>query len=89
MTAMACFCWSIPEDQSYGVGAIDSMAKKSSWLWASILLNLAQARELHFTVRKTLATGVDPMAERRIEARTKEWEEMKRQREAENNSGDF
>jgi hypothetical protein len=41
------------------------------------LVNVEQARELHFAVRKTLAAGIDPMAERKAEAEAK-------QREAEN-----
>lgn len=32
-------------------------------------VNLEQARELHFVVRKTLAAGIDPMAERRQKPR--------------------
>ncbi len=40
-------------------------------------VNLEQARELNFAVRKTLAAGIDPMAERKAEAEAK-------QREAEN-----
>jgi hypothetical protein len=33
------------------------------------LVNLGEARELHFAARKTLAAGIDPMAERKAEAR--------------------
>jgi integrase len=47
------------------------------------LLNLGQARELHFTSRKTLAAGIDPMAERKTEAEAKQRESEARQREAE------
>jgi hypothetical protein len=48
------------------------------------LVNLAQARELHFAARKTLATGIDPMAERKAEAHFKQRETEARQREAQN-----
>jgi Arm DNA-binding domain len=48
------------------------------------LVNLSQARELHFSARKTLATGDDPMAERKAEADAKQREAKARQREAEN-----
>ena len=37
-------------------------------------VNLEQARELHFVVRKTLAAGIDPMAERKAEAEAKQCE---------------
>jgi Arm DNA-binding domain len=47
------------------------------------LVNLSQARELHFAARKTLATGVNPMAERKAEADAKLRETEARQREAE------
>jgi hypothetical protein len=48
------------------------------------LVNLSQARGLHFAARKTLATGIDPMAERKAEADAKQREAQARQREAEN-----
>lgn len=48
------------------------------------LVGLGQARELHFAARKTLAGGVDPMAERKAEAEAKQKETEDRQREAEN-----
>jgi hypothetical protein len=48
------------------------------------LVNLAQARELHFAARKTLTTGIDPMAERKAEAYAKQRETEARQREAQN-----
>jgi integrase len=46
------------------------------------LVNLGQARELHFESRKTLAAGVDPMAERKAEGEAKQREAEARQREA-------
>jgi len=48
------------------------------------LVGLSQARELHFTARKTLAAGIDPMAERRAETEAKQKETEDRHREAEN-----
>ena len=48
------------------------------------LVNLGQARDLHFVARKTLATGIDPMAERKAEANAKQRETEARRREAEN-----
>lgn len=48
------------------------------------LVGLGQARELHFAARKTLAAGVDPMAERKAEAEAKQREAETRQREEEN-----
>ena len=48
------------------------------------LVNLGHARELHFAARKTLATGIDPMAERKAEADAKQGESEARRREAEN-----
>lgn len=47
------------------------------------LLGLAQARERHLAARKTLAQGVDPMAERKAEAEAKQKEVQARQAEAE------
>jgi integrase len=47
------------------------------------VLGLAQARELHLAARKTLATGVDPMAERKAEAEIRQREVQARQRDAE------
>lgn len=47
------------------------------------LVGLAQARELHLTARKKLATGVDPMAERKTVAEAKQREVEAQQREAE------
>jgi hypothetical protein len=47
------------------------------------LVSLKDARELHFAARKTLAAGVDPMAERKAEAESKQREVEARQREAE------
>jgi integrase len=47
------------------------------------LVGLGQARELHLAARKTLAAGIDPMAERRAEAETKQKEIEGCQREAE------
>src|ERR1700737_718373 len=46
------------------------------------LVNLGEARELHFAARKTLAAGIDPMAERKAEAEAKQREAEARQREA-------
>lgn len=48
------------------------------------LVNLGQARELHFESRKILAAGVDPMAERKAEAETKQREAEARQRKSDN-----
>jgi hypothetical protein len=47
------------------------------------LVSLGQARELLLGARKTLAAGVDPMAERKAEAETKQKEIEARQRESE------
>ena len=47
------------------------------------LVNLSLARELHFTARKTLASGIDPMAERKAETEAKQQEAKALQREAE------
>ncbi len=47
------------------------------------IISLKDARELHFAARKTLAAGVDPMAERKSEAEAKQKENEDRQREAE------
>ena len=47
------------------------------------LVSLKDARELHFAARKMLASGVDPMAERKAEAESKQKEVETRQREAE------
>lgn len=47
------------------------------------VLGLAQARELHLAARKTLATGVDPMAERKAVAEIRQREVQARQRDAE------
>ena len=47
-------------------------------------VTLNEARERHFTARKTLAAGIDPMAERKAEADAKQREAEARQREAEN-----
>jgi len=48
------------------------------------VVSLKDARDLHFSARKTLAAGVDPMAERKAEAEAKQKETEDRQREAEN-----
>lgn len=48
------------------------------------LVNLSQARELHLAARKTLATGIDPMAQRRAETDAKQRQAEAQQREAEN-----
>ncbi len=47
------------------------------------LVSLKDARELHFAARKTLAGGVDPMAERKAESEAKQREIEARLREAE------
>jgi integrase len=44
---------------------------------------LADARDRHFTARKALAAGVDPMAERKAEIEAKQLEAKARQREVE------
>ena len=46
-------------------------------------VNLSHARELHFSARKTLASGTDPMAERKAEVDAKQKETQARQSEAE------
>jgi len=38
------------------------------------IVSLAHARELHFAGRRTLATGIDPMAERKAKFETKQSE---------------
>ena len=48
------------------------------------LVSLKDARDLHFAARKTLAGGIDPMAERKADAEAKQKEVEARQREAEN-----
>ncbi len=47
------------------------------------VVSLAEARERHFAARKVLATGVDPMAERKAESEAKHKEAEARQREIE------
>lgn len=49
-----------------------------------LVVNFAQAHERHFAARKKLASGIDPMAERKAEAETRQREAEARQREAEN-----
>lgn len=48
------------------------------------VINLALAREHHLAARKILASGIDPMAERKAEAEAKQKEVKAREREAEN-----
>ena len=48
------------------------------------LVTLKEARELHFAARKTLDSGIDPMAERKAENDARKNEVKARQREAEN-----
>ena len=48
------------------------------------VVNLAQARERQFAARKKLAVDLDPMAERKAEAETRQREAEVRQRQAEN-----
>jgi integrase len=47
------------------------------------LVTLKEARERHFAVRQKLATGIDPMVERKAEAAARQREAEERQREAE------
>jgi integrase len=47
------------------------------------LVTLKEVRERHFAARKTLAAGIDPMAERKAGAEAKEKDAEARQREAE------
>jgi integrase len=47
------------------------------------LVTLGQARELHMAARKTLAAGIDPMAERKAEGEAKQKEAQTKQRESE------
>jgi hypothetical protein len=46
------------------------------------LVGPKDARELHFAAKKLLATGINPMAERKAEAETKQQEAKALQREA-------
>ena len=48
------------------------------------LVTLAEARERHFAARKTLASGLDPMAERKAVGEAKRVEAEAQQREVEN-----
>jgi integrase len=48
------------------------------------VVTLGLARELHLAARKTLAAGIDPMAERKVESEAKHREVEARQREAQN-----
>lgn len=48
------------------------------------VVTLREARERHSAARKALANGIDPMAERKAEAKAKQKEVEARQREAEN-----
>jgi integrase len=48
------------------------------------LVPLSRARDFHFAARKTLAAGVDPMAERKAEAEAKQRRTETQQREAQN-----
>lgn len=47
-------------------------------------VSLKEARDLHFSARKTLAAGTDPMAERKSEAEAKQKETEDQRRQAEN-----
>jgi hypothetical protein len=47
------------------------------------VVNLAEARERHFAARKKVAADMDPMAERKAEAESRQRESGARQREAE------
>jgi hypothetical protein len=47
-------------------------------------VNLAEARERHFTAREKLAGGIDPVVERKAKAATRQREAEKRERETEN-----
>ena len=48
------------------------------------IVNLAEARERHFTARKKVAAGIDPIVERKAEAESRKREAEARQREVEN-----
>ncbi len=48
------------------------------------LVTIKGARERHFEARRTLAAGIDPMAERKAETEARQREAEARQREAEN-----
>jgi integrase len=48
------------------------------------VVNLAEARDCHFSARKRLAGGIDPIVERKAEADARQREADARQREAEN-----
>ncbi len=48
------------------------------------LVTLTKARDLHFAARKTLASGIDPMAERKAEVVAKQQVAAEAQREADN-----
>lgn len=48
------------------------------------LVTIKEARERHFAARKTLAAGIDPMADRKAEGEAKQREAQALQREAEN-----
>jgi hypothetical protein len=47
-------------------------------------VTLKDARELHFAARKLLGTGINPVAERKAEAETKQMAVVAEQRQAEN-----
>jgi hypothetical protein len=47
-----------------------------------LLVGPKDARELHFAAKKLLATGINPMAERKAEAEAKQQEAKAHQREA-------
>jgi integrase len=58
------------------------MAKKDDGLWEYPVVSLKEAHGLHFTARKTLAAGVDPMAERKAVSDAKQEKIEERQRQA-------
>ena len=82
----AVVCWSIlPAAQNFGAGAIVSIGKEKLMALGEYPV-VSLARRLvtgNFPARKTLASGVDPMAERKAEAEARQKEAEAREREAE------
>jgi Arm DNA-binding domain len=82
-----------PRERAYKVhdrnGLFLHVNPSGSKLWRWLLgeypvVTLAQARDHHLTARKILASGIDPMAERKAEAGAKRREVEALEREAEN-----
>jgi Arm DNA-binding domain len=48
------------------------------------VVSLAAARDHHLSARKIFASGIDPMAQRKVEAEAKQREAEAQEREAEN-----